>query len=176
MFKYAGFFVALVFFLIILSSCRGHTLPPNTAFNYITRQLDDNNLTDMTLTIYYMHPLTLTRMPVSVSDLRDGLYEYRVVVESHEMKEHLDLFSQLTSNTLISTEQRGVVNVRIYYVFESNDQILLDVAMWSMPDNIIVNGREFKSNDAFLNIIMPFLPESASSFLGGLIGEEDVAP
>jgi len=163
-FKFISFFAIITFFFVALISCKGNNSRPEAALNYFSRRLENNDLDEVALTIYYMSPFVLTRMPVSVSDLRDGMHEYRVVVESSELKEHIDLLRTFTSESLISAEQRGGINARIYYVFETaSGHKLIDVVMWSEHGNIIVNGYEFKRDDVFYDIIMPFLPERAYS-------------
>lgn len=133
---------------------------------YIER-VKKGKLDELSLTIYYMSPDTLTNMPVSVKDLKENDYELKVTVDGKRLQEHTDLLEQLSSTTLTPVEEQGSDGfARIYYVFETkNNRNIYDVCMWNGIGDIFVNGVEFEAQDIFYDVIMPFLPENEAEEL-----------
>ena len=120
------------------------------------------DLSDLSLTIYYLSPLILTRQPLSDIDLTDSKFEYKVTVCGSRLQAYIDLLDQINSTTLLPVEHESKVNARIYYVFETKkDGKILSVSMWGRDNSMFINGLEFKENNIFYDVIMPFLPEYA---------------
>lgn len=96
-------------------------------------------------------------------------------VEGNLLTEHSDLFKQLGFDILIPIEKKSFekpfINARIFYVFEdSKGRKLFDVSMWGKERSVFVNGVEFRENDIFYDIIIPFLPTDIASDLEYYLG------
>ena len=155
----------------------------------------ENGDGDVNLTIYYMGSHITTRIPLSVDNLiygitsindkkkRDetnGFFEYKVVVNSDKLEEHINLLNQICNAVLIPVEHKTVISARIYFVFESKTSgKIFEVAMWGaqLDDEsnyiepcIIVNGIAINVNEIFYDVIIPFLPEDAVKELEIYIG------
>lgn len=149
---------------IMLTGCRGKEGCALETIDFY-KLIEEENLS---LTIYYMNPFTMTFMPLdveglihSVSEATDSEQKYQIVVDSKSLKEHIDLLNQINSVSLAQVElEEDHMNARIYYLFENGDgEKLLDVAMWAYDRNIYVNGVLVEEENVFYDIIIPFLPE-----------------
>jgi len=133
---------------------------PEVAFSYLIRQLESDDADDITLTIYYGGLARLVQFPTSIERLREEFHEDRIIINNNELKEHLDLLRNLNADVLVPVEQQSRSDARIYYVFTQNNRVIFDVTMWGfINNNIFVNGHEFKWNNIFIDIVLPFLPE-----------------
>lgn len=157
-----GFIIILLLagtILVSLWSINSHTKNSSLIFSEL---IEHRNLNDLSLTIYYMNPLYLTRYPISDTDLIDGKFDYKVTIRGRRLDEHIDLLNQLNSITLIPVEHKSYLNARLCYVFETKkDGKILTVSMWGKNNSIFVNGCEVKENNVFYDVVMPFLPEDA---------------
>lgn len=133
---------------------------------YIER-IKQGKLDELSLTIYYMSPDILTNMPVRVKDLKENYYELKVTVSGSRLREHIDLLERVANTALTPVEEQGSDGfARLYYVFETkNNRKIFDVCMWNGKGDIFVNGVEFKAQDIFYEVIMPFLPENEAEEL-----------
>jgi hypothetical protein len=126
----------------------------------IVEKIDNENVNDLVLTIYYMDPKILTPFALDIKDLvaRDDI---KIVISGSELEKHIDLFKQISNNVLTPIIKiTCLLDFRVYYVLESEKNgKLFDVAMWGDNQSIFVNGLEVKENDIFYRMIMPFLPE-----------------
>ena len=163
-FKLVSVFVILALFLAFITSCSGRGTRPAVALNYLARQIENGEIGDIELTIYYMEIVIFVSFPISVDSLLDGRYEEKIVVCSEELGMHMDLLNSFVSINPIPVRQSSVADIRVYYVFSQNGNVILDVAMWGRANtNVFVNGHEVEWNNAFLGIIEPFLPEGKSA-------------
>lgn len=145
--------------LISLCAIRMHSKKSSVEISKFIKQDD---LRDLSLTIYYMSPFILTRKPISDTDLAGGLYEYKVTIPGRILGEHIDLLNKMIETDLEPVTKGSHLNARIYYVFETKkDDKIFSVSMWGENNSMFVNGHEVKENKAFYDIIMPFLPENA---------------
>ena len=158
---------------IILTGCGGDNMFSKRPLFNISELIENENIDDISLTIYYVNPFILTLFPWSIDNLIDSSQENKIVVNGSDLKEHIDLFKQINNNNSIPVKKKSTyVDVRLYYVLESKvNGKLFDVAMWgggdgSEDNSIIVNGIEVKGNDIFYDVIMPFLPENAAKEFG----------
>jgi len=136
---------------------------PEVAFNYLIRQLESDDTDDITLTIYYGGLSHLVHLPTSIERLTEEIYESRIVITNNELKEHLDLLRNLNADVLVPVEHQSRTHARIHYAFTQNNRVIFDVTMWGfINNNIFINGHEFKWNNIFIDIVLPFLPEEFS--------------
>ena len=122
-------------------------------------QIEQDNIRDISLTIYYMDPNLFTLYPFDVDDLIIN-HEYKVVIDGTHLKGHIDLLKQMGNADLIPVEPDDYMNVRIYYLFENKKgENIFDVAMWGLANTMYVNGLQVKVNDIFYDVLMLFLPD-----------------
>lgn len=115
---------------------------------------------DLRLTIYYLDPSILTRVPVSA----DGLLTFpgveTIIVESKELKDHMVLLRELDASILQPVEEPSYINARLYYAFEVGDsEKILDVVISGIHGSVFVNGIEVEDNPVFYELILSFLTE-----------------
>ena len=127
--------------------------------------IENEKNNDLSLTIYYLNPNGLMFCPVSsVEDLINRC-ERKIVINGSDLKEHIDLFKQISNDVLIPVKRKTRdFDFCVYYVLESKKNgKLFDVVMWEDGDDehgsIFVNEFEVKTNCVFYDVIIPFLPE-----------------
>lgn len=159
-----GFLVFLLLAITILFSMYSKKPSLN-----VSELIKNENINDISLTIYYVSPDTLTFLALSVDDLinRD---DNKIVISGSDLEEHIDLFKQINNDVLIPVKKKtSVLDFRVYYVLESKKNgKLFDVAMWGEDQSIFVNEFEVKGNDIFFDVIIPFLPEDEAKKLEDL--------
>lgn len=162
-----GFLVFLLFVSTILTSCeRDNMYSKKPSLNF-SELIGNENIEDISLTIYYMSPYILTGIPLSVDNLINSSSTKKIVINGSDLEEHIDLFKQISNDDLIPVKKKSsYLDVRLYYVIESKKSgKLFDVAMWGGDgddNSIFVNGFEVKGNDIFYDVIIPFLPKDAA--------------
>ena len=154
----------LVLLAIILTGCSKDMRPAKELEKY-TKIIEDENFDKLSLTIYYINPTILTRAPLSVDQLIKYNNVNKIVISGSELKEHIDLLKQINKDVIIQVKKNTRLNARLYYVFETEEGKVLDVAMWGDDNSVFVNGFEVKWNDVFLDIIKPFLTQEAKDDL-----------
>lgn len=134
----------------------------------VAERIENENMDDISLKIYYLSPYDLMLYPVSsVEDLIQRC-EKKFVIYGSELEENIDLFKQIDDDDLKPVlKKTSDLDLRVYYVIESKKNgKLLDVAMWGEKDDtIFVNGTEVEENDVFYDVIIPFLPEEEAEEL-----------
>ena len=151
----------------ILASCKRsdmHLKEPTHIFPEIE---DRDSYDNLSLTIYYMSPYIFTSFPMSIDGLIKRCLDSKIVISGDQLIEHIDLLSQLNYITLIPLDNDPYRSVRIYYVFEDeNEGEIFDVAMWGKDDkSMYVNGQEVEGNAIFCDVIMPFLSDDEANEL-----------
>ena len=123
---------------------------------------------------------------------------HKYVINGSRLKENIGLLDRINTITLTPLDYDYHMHIRVYYVFETEEgDKLLDVAMWGGRDDILeediilgendkvlnlealedlyyiyVNGVAVKANDAFYDMIMPFLPDYLAEEFNAFIEEE----
>ena len=148
------------------------------SFNF-SRLIGNENIDDISLSIYYMSPYIFTDIPLSVDDLISDNTTTKTVISGSDLEEHINLFDQISNYNLIPVKKKSsYLNVRMYYVLESRKNgKLLDVAMWGgngEDNSIFVNGVEVKGNNILYDVIIPFLPEDAAKEWGIYVNKGEV--
>lgn len=162
---FLGFLLFLIFSFAFLSF-RTNNMRLKEPLTYYSELIEQGELDDLILIIYYLDPYILTNIPMSVDRLIKGGYEYKVIIEGSKLKEHITLLNQISADILMPIEHEPHVNARLYYLFESKKYgKIIDVTMWGNNDIILVNGLEAMENDIFYDVVMPFLPKDASNKL-----------
>jgi len=168
--------ILLLFTIVFLATCRGNDMHLEKILPNFSRLIEGKKIDDLRLRIYYISPFIFTRAPLSVDDLITRSYEYEIIVIGSELKKHISLLNQFCIDTLIPVDHKSRVDARLYYVFETKKgHKILDVSMWGDNDSIFVNGFEVKGNDAFYNVVIPFMPEYAVKDLEAYLGKIEVS-
>lgn len=167
-----GFLIGMLLATTIFVSCgKDDDAQAKKAQERLSKQIENGNVSNLSLTIYYLSPFYYTFAPLDVDELIGGYYEHKMVVDGNMLEEYIDLLNQISSIELIPVENESYIDARIYYVFEArNNRKIFDVAMWGDEWNVYVNGVEVKETDIFYDVIMPFLPEDAVSTLETVLG------
>ena len=139
----------------------------------LSEYINQGKLVELNLTIYFVDPSILTYIPVDIEGLKEWGGDNKITVNGSQLAEHISLINQMINTDLSrvnNKDKNSYLNARIYYLFETNyGKNVYDVAMWcdARGDNesIIINGRNYKSNDIFYNVIFPFLPEDYAQVL-----------
>lgn len=134
----------------------------------ISALIENEDINDISLTIYYLDLRALLFYPISsVEDLIQRTDDEKIVISGSDLKEHVDLFRKMSNEVFIPVWKKSSdLNLRIYYVLESKiNGKLFDVAMWGDEGSIFVNGVEVKENKIFYDVIIPFLPEDVAKDL-----------
>lgn len=122
---------------------------------------------DLRLTIYYMDPRILTRMPLDVDSLIGFPETRKIVIEHEELLPHLDSLKELTASMFHPAKEESYYNARMYYVLENgHSEKLLEVIISQVYGNVVVNGTEVEDYSLFYEWISPFLPEEARTMYG----------
>ena len=135
-------------------------MPVKNTVNNFSRLLETGSFENLTLTIYYINPLIITRIPISADSLIHMEEANKIVVHGNMLSEHINLLKKLNVDILIPVEQESILNARLVYTFEWNDDNMLIVAM-GINDSVFVNGFEVQFNAVFADIIKPFLTEDS---------------
>lgn len=155
--------IGALFLLFIIPVLFTILYPQKILFN-IPAMIENEDINDISLTIYYLDLHALLFYPVSsVEDLIQRSDE-KVVISGSDLEEHVDLFRKMSNEGFIPVWKKSSdLDLRVYYVLESKKNgKLFDVAMWGDGGSIFVNGIEVKENKIFYDVIIPFLPEDVA--------------
>lgn len=150
------FFVCLLSVIPIAASVYAK-LPLN-----LSGRIENEDINDLSLTIYYETPHVLHFFPVSnVGDFIEHRCEKKIVINGSDLEEHIDLFKQIGIDDMKPVViKSSYLELRVCYVLESKKNgKLFDVAMWGCDGGMIVNGVEVKEKRIFGDVILPFLSE-----------------
>ena len=150
------------------------------AYNF-SKHVDSMDLSNLTLTIYYVNPSIFTLYPLGVDEVIDSCGEQAIVVDGDTLEEHIDLLKQVKNAPLKPVWHKAYMNARIYYIFEAEGKgKILDVVMWGEYEDIdidagiiFVNGAKVKETDIFYEIIIPFLPDGVARELESYLSRAD---
>jgi len=154
--------IIILIVIAVLGSCEDNNMRPQKALSQFSKMVEQGKIGDLSLTIYYIGPYTLTPYPYSIDDIICLTFDDEIVVViGSSLEEHIDVFRKLNNDAIVQVEQASYLDARIYYVFSKGTRKIFDVAMWGIDNSIFVNGVEIKENDIFYDIIIPFLPKDA---------------
>lgn len=158
-----------VFLLLtaIMTGCKNQSAPLQEALNDYSKMVGGDLLEDLSLTIYYIDPELLTRIPVSTEDLMTFRGVKIIVVESEKLENHLEQLRKLDASMLQPVQEESYINARLYYVFEAGDSDkILEVVISEIHGSVFVNGVEVEDNPVFYDLILPFLEDEDREILG----------
>jgi len=163
----------LLSMILILSGCGNGIRRAERGVENLLNQIDAGNFDGFSLRIYYLDRSETIPFPLSVNQLINGFYNNKIIIYGDYLQEHIELFRQITTDILVPAEYEGFTGVVLYYVFENrNNRNVFSVALQDCRENVLINGVEVKWNDMFIDIILPFLPESEIVFWERRLGRE----
>lgn len=122
---------------------------------------------DLRLTIHYLSPMILTRVPLSGEDLIHYSLAETIVVDSGELRAHQDLMRRMDASVLRIDRSKPLVNARLYYVFSTEENgKLLEVVISPGNRDSVVNGFHVDHHDILYDLIAPFLTDEARDLFG----------
>ena len=136
-----------------------------TLDNYI-KAVEGDLPEDLHLTIYYLSPSYVTRRALSPESMINVTYTKKIVVESEELKEQLELLRKLDTSVLQPVIEKSEINTRLLYVFTTEKKILLQVDLTKINGTVFVNGFQVEDNPIFDELIEPFLTEDYFETMG----------
>jgi len=161
----SGLLILVLFISIILIGYGGYNMHlRNQAFNF-AEILENENIDDLSLTIYYMSPFVIGHFPISIESFSRLMEDQdrKIVISGSDLEEFINVFKQINNDVLIPVWWSSHLDVRLYYVLESRENgKLLDVAVWTNNRNIVVNGIEVRANPIFFDVILPFMPKDVA--------------
>jgi len=140
----------------------------NTLNNILVRRniMDINNFlqhgdfSDLKLTIYYVSPITLSQLPLSVKELRQAGVDTKITISGCNLEEHVHLIEQLGNAQLKPVTRKSRIDARLFYFFEDiRSGRRYEVAMWG-DMSAFINGREVHIEPIFIEVVIPFLPQN----------------
>lgn len=129
---------------------------------------------DLKLTIYYVDPTMLTRIPIRTLEDLKGYSPKITQVDAVELATHRELFASLNAACLkpveegANTDSQIIGFLRLVYVLErGNGEILLEVTAADLiyDGSVLLNGFEVENNPIFYDLIDPFLTEEDRNIL-----------
>ena len=129
---------------------------------------------DLKLTIYYVDPSMLTRIPILTLEDLMGYSPKIIQVDAAQLAVHRELLASLNAAHLKpvdgkeNTENSIIGFLRLVYVLErGNGDVLLEVMATNLvyDDTVLVNGFEVENNPIFYELIDPFLTDEDRSIL-----------
>jgi len=160
---------------------------PQRALNRFLNMVEQGNLHEINLTIYYIPLSSRFHIALQTSeDIKANRSATTFHVDGITLAEHADLFQRTNFDNLRRHRHKcecfhpecGGADVRIYYVFRDNrNRRIFDVTMWGAISgrcsglSVFINGVEFHSQIAFVNILLPFLPEEEAARIKEFVNE-----
>ena len=140
-------------------------MSPERALRDFSNRIEQGNLDNLTLIIYNRYSISTFHLPFNVEDfVRNSMYERKTVVDGIELKEHIELLRQINADNLIPVSYEYPMLVSLYYVFKANGRTIFGFvpqAGRGDSNSMFINGVEFEWDDAFFDVIRPFLPEGS---------------
>ena len=159
--------IIIVFVLVAVAvNCFGPSIRLRLALSDYSNIVSDGIPEDLSLTIYYVSPYILTRHPWRIEDLVKATDVKKITIDSEELAPYLELLRKLDASALQPVNEETYLNARLYYVFETDDGKLLEVAINGWSGNAFVNGVEIEPSSVLYDIIIPFLSEEDRNVLG----------
>ena len=147
--------------VIIKENDMDNDIDPRESLTKFSNLIENGDIYDISLEIYYIDPYIESYAPISVSDLinmRDW-ERTKFTISGDKLKEQIDSLNKISSLVLVPVETKYPVDARVYYIFKYKNRKIFDIAMWGEGRCIFVNGVAFKENTIFYDIIVPFLSD-----------------
>ena len=154
--------MVILFVVVIIVGCIVPSLQLLYALKDYTNAITKGIPEGTRLTIYYMDPWVLTRMPVSTENLKKYSESSAISVSSAELTNHLSNLERLDALELEHFKGEYYTDARMYYVFEFGDsgkQFEVTINAWY--ESACVNGVPVEYDPILLEIVFPFLTDDA---------------
>ena len=170
-----GLFILLLLVTTFLIGCKEGDISEKKAPNNFSELIEEEYISDLSLTIYFMSPFYLTFASLDVDELisLSEKHVFITTIDGNTLGEHTDLLNQISNADLILAENDSYMNARLYYVFENEKTgKMFDVAMWNSDGSILVNSVKVEYAEIFCDVVMPFLPEDSAEELRAYLSGE----
>ena len=161
--------------VIVLSSCGGDDMHPEEALAAFSKKIEQGNLDNVTLTIWYQNPFWTTMHPYRIEHLTaGGGGVHKIIIDGSELKYHINLLRQINVDILMPVTCKSQMDIWLYYEFtDERGRKIFGVALQSGSDSVFINDVELEWNDIFLDAIRSFLPEYMIRILDASSVSED---
>jgi len=157
--KCIALILAATLIVSALGGCGGMGASQKRALDRFSKEISKGRIDDISLTIYYTGPENWYVIPPDADELIRRSESDKIVVSGTELKEHIDILSQINGELLVPVKGESYVNAVLHYVFkDKHGKRLFDVTIWDL-NGILVNGLKVEAKDIFFDIVLPFLPE-----------------
>lgn len=163
--------LVVITILLALFGCAKSSLQQKNVASELSPSVEENNLGNLRLTVYYLPLNILTRKPLSADDLITFTDTKRIIVESEDLETLYEQFKKLDTFVTQSVSENPVVNARLYYILEQGEsERLIEVVISEASSTVLVNGVAVAYDSAFYELIKPFLTDDARNILSALAG------
>ena len=162
---FSAILLCAIWTAIFLSGC-ANSVPEAEIMNDFNRTIAGETLENISLTIYYIDPLILTRKPLSEADLVSFSEVHTIKIDAEKLVHHWTLLRKMSNTILRPVRQESYMNARLYYVFEVGNSPILEVVISQIHGNVFVNGIEMEDDPIFYELIIPFLTDDDRAILG----------
>ena len=122
---------------------------------------------DIRLTIYYLPPYIVTRMPWDIDMLINSSSTKKISVESEELASRWDDLKGIDLSELTPVTENTNIDAKFHYVLETGaGSKLLEVTVSWINAKAVVNGIIVEESPVIYKLILPFLTEEDRSVLG----------
>ena len=121
-----------------------------------TELIDGDNISELTLTIYYLPRTTLTPFALTVNELTTVEYFDSVKITIYDLELYADKLRQLDSIVLVPVDNTRRINALLHYEFSARGRTFT-VTGWGENNSLVVNGVEVERHYIFYEVILPFL-------------------
>ncbi len=150
----------------LLSACQKKAYPPaplDPAIASVVEALEQEDLENMTLTIYYLPWNIFLRAPLTVDKLVDDSSTEVVVLGRDEMAKAVQMMKEELPSATLEPAKEPLLRqfARLYYVCEINGEKLFDVSYENTTGTtggMFFNGEEIEYNELFYRIVEPYIP------------------
>lgn len=153
----------------------------NLALHAYEAAFDDGTPDDLKLTIYYMSPAIVTRVPIcTLKQLKkccNNDVGSQIEVGAEELAAHAEQFRKLDAADLCPDTVHSAVSgrggrilgfLRMVYILEREDgETLLKIYAYNLvrDESVIVNGIKVKNDPIFYELIDPYLSDADREIL-----------
>jgi len=171
--KYLLIVIVVLILIGIKSMITIKSRRPTRSLDVFTEFLENGNIEELNLRIYMS---SVFGVPIRLNRRTPGrptqAHEY-IAVDGYTLSQYLDLFREVNNATLIPVKDNYTIELRFYYVFETEkDGILLEVGMSAFSNSLtvqhvefgtiaksymVINGIVVEDNQIFADLIRPWL-------------------
>ena len=161
------FFILLIVLLFLhLTGCAINESTKTMSTN-ICELLEKEDITDITLKIYYMPQNIVTYAPLDIEPFvsickRGNLNSHEIIIDGLQLEPYIHHLKEMDELNLSILSDEYFVNCRIYYILESRKNGILLEVVPRTDSAMLVNGVYVEDNELFYDFITPFLPEEAA--------------